>query len=278
MTPPTSGTNPPRSIPVPVSSVSPSPSRVSSNCRKSTRGRNCARTIYGGYITERSGANQSSHCTAKSSLYPPQRTTSCLLSSSCSSSSSRSKFDPARLDCLRRHENLRRKREAQMQVIRAKEDLARNFKARPLPPIHRGASFVEPDKSTNDVEKNSAIYIRPFMSMSSSNSSIEDSTEGGSPSSSYSRYCTTGAGSTFRTSPCRKATSPRATDSGFLSPQCQDNNDEFGRSIYMLEDGIGLLQRQREWADSRERRLEAARVVKAVEEVAVCADLCLCAV
>ncbi|KAM3573873.1 hypothetical protein VYU27_004144 [Nannochloropsis oceanica] len=36
----------------------------------------------------------------------------------------------------------------------------------------------------------------------------------------------------------------------------------------MLEDGIGLLQRQREWADSRERRLEAARVVKAVEEVA----------
>jgi hypothetical protein len=46
----------------------------------------------------------------------------------------------------------------------------------------------------------------------------------------------------------------------------------------MLEDGIGLLQRQREWADSRERRLEAARVVKAVEEVAVRGGLCLWAV
>lgn len=37
----------------------------------------------------------------------------------------------------------------------------------------------------------------------------------------------------------------------------------------MFEDGVGLLQRQREWADSRERRLEAARAVKAVEELAV---------
>jgi hypothetical protein len=148
-------------------------------------------------------------------------------------------------------------------------DMARNFKARPLPHIHRGASIVEPDSTIGGDDRHSAFSPRSFVSTSFFGSSREEGVGGGSPSSSSSRYCPSGAGATLTSPWRRKASSSRGADSECMSSQCQDNEEVFGRSTYMFEDGVGLLQRQREWADSRERRLEAARAVKAVEELAV---------
>ena len=99
--------------PAPVSSSRPRPP---TSCSESTSDSNCALTFYKGRITGRGGAKQ---C-----LPLPHRTSPRLRpSSSSSSSSSSSKFEPARLDCLRRHEALRQKREENVQVIRAREGL-----------------------------------------------------------------------------------------------------------------------------------------------------------
>jgi len=106
--------------PAPVSSSVSSRPRPPTSRSKSTSGSNCALTLYEWRITGCGGAKQFFRCTAAASLPFPHRTSPRLRSSSSSSSS---KFDPARLDCLRRHEALRQKREENVQVIRAREGL-----------------------------------------------------------------------------------------------------------------------------------------------------------
>ena len=108
--------------PAPVSSSVSSRPRPPTSCSESTSGSNCVLTLYEGRITGCGGAKQFFRCTAAASLPLPHRTSPRLRSSSSSSSSS-SKFDPARLDCLRRHEALRQKRDENVQVIRAREGL-----------------------------------------------------------------------------------------------------------------------------------------------------------
>ena len=112
--------SPPRSTPARDSTSVSSPPRPPTSCSESTNGSNRALTLYEGRITGRGGTKQSFHCTTSARLALPHRK---LYSSTSSSSSSSSKFDPARLDCLRRHEALRRKREENVKVVRAREGL-----------------------------------------------------------------------------------------------------------------------------------------------------------
>ena len=150
-----------------------------------------------------------------------------------SSTLSSSRFDPARLDCLRRHEALKQKRDAYLRAREEKESNARNFKARPLPPIHAAGSEDEEicPSCCGSMDDDSSFGAFPCTS----------STTASSFSSRWERSCPP-----FPHSPAAAA---------------------HHHQSHLLEAG-NLLQRQREWSEVRMRRLQEARDMKASQEVA----------